>query len=119
VPFLPAALVATQVGRLPFGNGPGINFYRETFWNMGVWITGGIVAAIALALVSMVMGRRVLGATIALLCLPWFLLWFGSRFSVYVSPKDATLGFAMFASLLLILTKFATRVRRLVPEEAR
>jgi hypothetical protein len=117
-PLVPAALVATQVGRSPFGTGPGLAFYRIAFDNIGPWVMWGMVAAIALALVGMALGRRQLGATLALLSLPWFVLWFGSHFSTYASPRDATWAFAVFAALLMILTKFATTVRRMVPEEA-
>jgi hypothetical protein len=120
LPFVAAAVIALEIARMrQYGLGPGWFFYRLALADVVPWIAWLVAAAVAVAVVSMAMGRRVLGATIALSCLPWMTLWWGSHFASYASPRDATTGFVIVAILLLILAKFATTVRSNVLEEAR
>ena len=118
-PFLPAAAIALGTARLGAGgSGPGDFFYRYALGAVASWITWIVVAAIVVAMIAVIAGRRLLGATIALLCVPWMALWMGNHFSSYVSPRDAMAGFVLTGILLLILAKFAMTVRRSALEQA-
>jgi hypothetical protein len=126
-PFLPAALISLEAARLrgvgldPGGSyyrAPGIFFYRFALGAVAPWITWIVVAAIVVAMIAVLVGRRLLGATIALLCLPWMTLWMGNRFNYYVEPRVEMAGFLLTGVLLLILAKFAVTVRRSALEQA-
>ena len=120
LPLVAAAVIALEVARTRrYGLGPGVFFYRLALAGIVPWIAWLAAAAVVAAVVSMAMGRRVLGATIALFCLPWMTLWWGSHFASYASPRDATTGFVIIGILLLLLAKFATTVRSNALEEAR
>ncbi|HWE65980.1 MAG TPA: hypothetical protein VG298_04990 [Acidimicrobiales bacterium] len=119
LPFLPAAFIVLGVARSgSTGLDPGTYFYRVALNGVVPWIAWSVTGAVVLSVFSLAVSRRLAGATVALLALPWLVLWFGNHFAAYVSARTAMGGFVLTGLLLLILAKFATTVRSNVLEEA-